>query len=305
MNIVHNKKKPYDIYIGRENVRAGLPASKWGNPWVIGMDGTREEVIAKYEEYLPTQKHLMESLHELDGKILGCWCDYPNEDCHGRVLLEARKKQIQAMKPVKVKLAIVGSSSFDDKERIFKLLDKNRDRIEYIILGGGGEGADEFARQWAEERGFPCMTLYARLHDEKGEFDKGAVFKRNWAICRAADEVLAFWDGHSKGTAHNFEVCESIKKKITILRFTPKPKPEPVAGQVEPTEKKRRGRPKKIESVKVELKPEAPKVAEVKVEAPNPTIGELKALEEDVVIPTIVKPVSTKVSPPQESSVEI
>lgn len=44
MKIVHCKKEPYDIYIGRPG--------KWGNPFTIGKDGTREEVIVKYEEWI-------------------------------------------------------------------------------------------------------------------------------------------------------------------------------------------------------------------------------------------------------------
>jgi hypothetical protein len=39
-HVVHCKREPYDVYIGRP--------SKWGNPFQIGRDGTRDEVIAKY-----------------------------------------------------------------------------------------------------------------------------------------------------------------------------------------------------------------------------------------------------------------
>jgi hypothetical protein len=38
--VVHCKRPPFDIYIGRP--------SKWGIPFVIGRDGTREQVIKKY-----------------------------------------------------------------------------------------------------------------------------------------------------------------------------------------------------------------------------------------------------------------
>lgn len=65
-NIVHCKKAPYDVYIGRP--------SKWGNPYKIGPDGTREEVIQKYEELVRTSKILMNALPSLAGKTLGCWC---------------------------------------------------------------------------------------------------------------------------------------------------------------------------------------------------------------------------------------
>lgn len=73
MTVVHCKRDPYDVYIGR--------GGDWGNPFVIGVHGTREEVIAQYAEWIRTQSHLMVRLPELKNKILGCWCK-PNA-CHG------------------------------------------------------------------------------------------------------------------------------------------------------------------------------------------------------------------------------
>lgn len=74
--IVHCKRALYDIYIGRP--------SKWGNPYSIGRDGTREEVIAKFERYLLASPALLAALPELKGKILGCWCK--PKPCHGDIL---------------------------------------------------------------------------------------------------------------------------------------------------------------------------------------------------------------------------
>ncbi len=76
--VVHCKQEPYDVYIGRP--------SKWGNPFTIGRDGTREEVIKKYREYVMGNTELMNALHELKGKVLGCWC--APKACHGDVLRE-------------------------------------------------------------------------------------------------------------------------------------------------------------------------------------------------------------------------
>ena len=68
----------YDVYVGRP--------SKWGNPFKVGRDGTREEVVEKYQAWLPFQSHLMDALPELTGKVLGCWCaPFP---CHADVLAE-------------------------------------------------------------------------------------------------------------------------------------------------------------------------------------------------------------------------
>jgi len=73
-NVVHCKKEPFDVYIGRP--------SKYGNPFSIGKDGDREEVIKKYKEWLLHNPDLIEDIkRELKGKVLGCWCS-PNA-CHG------------------------------------------------------------------------------------------------------------------------------------------------------------------------------------------------------------------------------
>lgn len=78
--VVHCKKSHYDIYIGRP--------SKWGNPFSIGKDGTRNEVIQKYEKWIWQQDDLISAIKngELHDKILGCWC--APLPCHGDILLE-------------------------------------------------------------------------------------------------------------------------------------------------------------------------------------------------------------------------
>ena len=78
MLVVHCKKEPYDVYIGRP--------SKWGNPFVLGKDGNREEVVAKYKAWIEAQPALMEAAKkELKGKTLGCWCSPLS--CHGDILV--------------------------------------------------------------------------------------------------------------------------------------------------------------------------------------------------------------------------
>lgn len=74
--VVHLNNEPYDVYIGR--------GSKWGNPFKIGRDGDRKTVIKKYELWVVNQSDLMDSLHELEGKTLGCFC-HP-KSCHGDIL---------------------------------------------------------------------------------------------------------------------------------------------------------------------------------------------------------------------------
>lgn len=77
--IVANKhKEKFDIDITRKG--------KWGNPFVIGIDGDRKEVCQKYKTWLPTQPKLLAAIHELRGKRLGCVCK--PQECHGDYLAE-------------------------------------------------------------------------------------------------------------------------------------------------------------------------------------------------------------------------
>jgi len=88
--VVNKYKEPYDIYIGR--------GSKFGNPF-SHRSGTkakfvvksRDEAIEKYKEWIQTQPHLMESLEELRGKVLGCFCK--PKKCHGDVLVSLLEGQ--------------------------------------------------------------------------------------------------------------------------------------------------------------------------------------------------------------------
>lgn len=77
--VIHKRNMmPGDVFIGRP--------SKWGNPFVIGKDGDRAEVIAKYRAWIATQPHLLAALPELRGKRLACFC--APQACHGDVLAE-------------------------------------------------------------------------------------------------------------------------------------------------------------------------------------------------------------------------
>ena len=67
------------VYVGRP--------SKFGNPYEIGRDGSREEVIQKYEAWLLTADNglSIDDLLQLKGKDLVCWC--APLACHAEVLL--------------------------------------------------------------------------------------------------------------------------------------------------------------------------------------------------------------------------
>lgn len=86
---------PQNEYIGRKGIvfidgeRFPKQDSIWANPFKVGRDGTREEVIQKYRLYIQEKlkkPDCKDALERLRGKRLGCWCK--PEGCHGDILLE-------------------------------------------------------------------------------------------------------------------------------------------------------------------------------------------------------------------------
>lgn len=81
--VVHLKRELFDVDISRNG--------PWGNPFKIGRDGDRDQVIAEYREWVlrgddPEGLWIREHIGELRGKRLGCWC--APKACHGDVLAD-------------------------------------------------------------------------------------------------------------------------------------------------------------------------------------------------------------------------
>ncbi|MDE0456106.1 MAG: DUF4326 domain-containing protein [Chromatiales bacterium] len=85
-NVVNRRTaraRPGDVYIGRPG--------RWGNPFVVGRHGTRDQVIELYRRRLWTDlqegRTSRRDLAALAGKRLVCWC--APAPCHGDVLAAA------------------------------------------------------------------------------------------------------------------------------------------------------------------------------------------------------------------------
>lgn len=72
-------------WVKPENTVDVTRQSSWGNPYIIGKDGTREEVIALFKRDMGA--FVGQIKRDLKGKNLMCWCK-PDESCHADVLLE-------------------------------------------------------------------------------------------------------------------------------------------------------------------------------------------------------------------------
>ncbi len=116
-----------------------------------------------------------------------------------------------------MKLAVVGSRSFNDYDCLSKELDYIRKKQNItLIVSGGANGADRLAEQYAREHNIEILILKAEW-DKHG---KRAGYIRNVEIWNNSDFGIAFWDGKSKGTQHSFEIAKNQKKYCKIYNYS-------------------------------------------------------------------------------------
>lgn len=108
-----------------------------------------------------------------------------------------------------MRLAVVGSREFNDYEFMKKILEHYPCTQ---IISGGAKGADSLAKQYSAEKGI----LLKEFLPNWDVYGKSAGFIRNKRIVAASDEVVAFWDGESKGTKHTIDIAEESGKPVHI-----------------------------------------------------------------------------------------
>lgn len=84
---------PNNLYVSKDmtKMHPGLTLSKWSNPFCINKCGW-EGRLQRYEMHIIENKELRESLKELEGKTLGCFCRPAK--CHGDVLIKLYKRLV-------------------------------------------------------------------------------------------------------------------------------------------------------------------------------------------------------------------
>ena len=129
-------------------------------------------------------------------------------------------------------VAVIGSRTFTNYNTLAKVLDQinNISPISEIV-SGGAKGTDSLSEIWASLNDVK-MTIYlpewdkldnsdsiVKINKYGNKYDAMAGMRRNKFIVNAANIVIAFWDGESKGTLDSIQYAKEIKKPIKIFVF--------------------------------------------------------------------------------------
>lgn len=82
------------------------------------------------------------------------------------------------------------------------------------IVSGGARGVDACAREYAEANGIK-LTEFLPEYEKYG---RSAPLRRNITIVQHSGLVLAFWDGHSRGTKFVINKCKELGVPVRVFR---------------------------------------------------------------------------------------
>lgn len=118
---------------------------------------------------------------------------------------------------------VVGSRTFRDYGLLAEKLDALLcNQSEVTIVSGGAKGADSLAEEYAEDRGYECVVFPAYWN----EYGKVAGYIRNKEMHAFIAQFekrgcVAFWNGQSKGTRHNFELAKKYNTPLRVILSKP------------------------------------------------------------------------------------
>ncbi len=111
------------------------------------------------------------------------------------------------------KIAVGGSRTIESYDLVSSVLD-NLLVPGDIVLSGNAPGADRLGERYAQEHGLD----YKIIPSEWEKHGLKATMMRNEVLLKAADCIILFWDGESKGSKHMLDIALRAKKLLAEVR---------------------------------------------------------------------------------------
>lgn len=124
------------------------------------------------------------------------------------------------------RVIVNGSRNYNDYD-FFKNFMKEHfiDDMEFknnlcFITGMAFTGADDLIITFCKEYNIPIYSCPVQWYNENGDFIKAAGMIRNTLMLELGNQLVSFYDGQSKGTAHMLDIASKIKMKRFIIKIT-------------------------------------------------------------------------------------
>lgn len=118
-----------------------------------------------------------------------------------------------------MKLMVCGSRSITDTTWVFEQIDnlikeKSINLSDLILVDGGAKGVDTYAAHWANSK----QVQIEWYRPDWAHYGRGAGIVRNKLMVQASDFCLILWDGVSKGTKNDIDLCIKFNKAYKVVK---------------------------------------------------------------------------------------
>jgi hypothetical protein len=110
-----------------------------------------------------------------------------------------------------MKTIIAGSRSISSIKLVAEAIKLSKFKITEVV-SGTAQGVDRLGEQYAEAKDIPVIRFPADWE----KHGKSAGYKRNAAMAKYADALIAVWDGESRGTMHMINLAKKEKIKVYV-----------------------------------------------------------------------------------------
>lgn len=107
-----------------------------------------------------------------------------------------------------MKLAIIGSRNISAID-----ISRHITTPPQQIITGGAKGVDTLAADYATTNGIDLLVIKPDYKAHR----QGAPIRRNERIVQLCDQVLAFWDGSSRGTKYVIDYARKHGKPVNVV----------------------------------------------------------------------------------------
>ena len=113
-----------------------------------------------------------------------------------------------------MKVIIAGGRDFTDAKLAYSCIREHVSPNDTII-SGHARGADEIGERYAHDNSLP-LEIYPA---DWNRYGRSAGYIRNAVMAEAADKLIAFWDGRSRGTKNMIETAKKQSLEVIVFDY--------------------------------------------------------------------------------------
>jgi predicted Rossmann fold nucleotide-binding protein DprA/Smf involved in DNA uptake len=80
------------------------------------------------------------------------------------------------------------------------------------VISGGARGVDRLAEEYAKAHGLPITVMVPHWK----QLGRGAGVVRTREMIKESSQVIAIWDGYSKGTGNTIETAQKLGRRVYV-----------------------------------------------------------------------------------------